>query len=146
MFSAYLALAALPLTLVHGLTISNPTETVTSTGPITITWQTSSGDPSVFSIELINQSFNNQYAIANNVDSSLGSLSLTLPQIPAQCVSLSFPCLFPTLTTSQRWVHYRACEYLQYQQYLRSDGYVLRIGACQLVCLGVVDGVRQSKR
>ncbi|PBK70188.1 hypothetical protein ARMSODRAFT_866734, partial [Armillaria solidipes] len=72
------------LTLVHGLTISNPTETVTSTGPITISWQTSSGDPSVFSIELINQSFNNQYAIANNVDSSLGSLTLTLPQIPVQ--------------------------------------------------------------
>ncbi|PBK70198.1 hypothetical protein ARMSODRAFT_129930 [Armillaria solidipes] len=79
MFSTYLALAALPLTLVHGLTISNPTETVTSTGPITISWQTSSGDPSVFSIELINQSFNSQYAIANNVDSSLGSLSVTLP-------------------------------------------------------------------
>ncbi|KAK0435018.1 Ser-Thr-rich glycosyl-phosphatidyl-inositol-anchored membrane family-domain-containing protein [Armillaria borealis] len=80
MFSTYLALAALPLTLVHGLTISNPTETVTSTGPITISWQTSSGDPSVFSIELINQSFNSQYAIANNVDSSLGSLSLTFPR------------------------------------------------------------------
>ncbi|KAK0435015.1 hypothetical protein EV421DRAFT_1661638, partial [Armillaria borealis] len=72
------------LTLVHGLTISNPIETVTSTGPITISWQTSSGDPTVFSIELINQSFNSQYAIANNVDSSIGSLSLTLPQIPAE--------------------------------------------------------------
>ncbi|KAK0186155.1 hypothetical protein F5146DRAFT_1069529 [Armillaria mellea] len=70
MFSAYLALAALPLTLVHGLTISNPTETVTSTGS--------------HHHLLINQSFNNQYAIANNVDSSLGSLSLTLPQIPAE--------------------------------------------------------------
>ncbi|PBK70192.1 hypothetical protein ARMSODRAFT_1018283 [Armillaria solidipes] len=46
MFSTYLALTALPLTLVHGLTISNPTETVTSTGPITILWQMSSGDPS----------------------------------------------------------------------------------------------------
>ncbi|PBK92361.1 hypothetical protein ARMGADRAFT_1105122 [Armillaria gallica] len=80
MFSTYLTLTALPLTLVHGLTISNPTETVTSTGPITISWQTSSGDPSVFSIELINQSFNSQYTIANNVDSSLGSLSLTLPR------------------------------------------------------------------
>ncbi|PBK79275.1 hypothetical protein ARMGADRAFT_858753, partial [Armillaria gallica] len=77
-------LAALPLVLVHRLTISNPTETVTSMGPITIMWQTSSGDPSVFSIEPINQSFNSQYAITNNVDSSLGSLTLTLPQIPAE--------------------------------------------------------------
>ncbi|PBK92291.1 hypothetical protein ARMGADRAFT_1031170 [Armillaria gallica] len=44
MFSTYLALTVLPLTLVHGLTISNWTETVTSTGPISISWPTSS-DP-----------------------------------------------------------------------------------------------------
>ncbi|KAK0445269.1 uncharacterized protein EV420DRAFT_1648407 [Desarmillaria tabescens] len=44
-----------------------------------ISWTMQSGDPSVFSIELvlINQSFHSQYAITR-------SLSLTLPQISAQ--------------------------------------------------------------
>ena len=35
-----------------------------------------------FSIELINTSFNNAFAIANNVDPSTGSITLTLPSVP----------------------------------------------------------------
>ncbi|KAF9035034.1 hypothetical protein BDZ89DRAFT_498254 [Hymenopellis radicata] len=63
------------------LQVEDPTETVRSSSPITINWTSQSSDPT-FSIELINESFNNQFAIANNVQASLNTLTLTLPQVP----------------------------------------------------------------
>jgi len=46
----------------------------------TVTWTTASGDPSVFTIELVSQQFN-PLAIANSVPSSLGTLTFELPAL-----------------------------------------------------------------
>ncbi|KAF8915167.1 hypothetical protein CPB85DRAFT_1180542, partial [Mucidula mucida] len=64
------------------LQVEDPTDTVRSSSSLTINWTSQSSDP-VFSIELINDSFNRQFAIANNVQPSLNTLTLTLPQIPS---------------------------------------------------------------
>ncbi|KAF8890101.1 hypothetical protein BD779DRAFT_1785146 [Infundibulicybe gibba] len=78
---AKLSLLALVAPLVSALTINAPTDP-TSGGSVTITWTTTSGDPPIFSIELMNTAFNNAFAIANNVDVSLGTITLTLPIVP----------------------------------------------------------------
>lgn len=75
---ALLALASSTL----ALQVDNFNETVRSSSPVTITWTSTAGDAH-FSIELINQSFNRQFAIANNVDPTLNTLTLTLPAVPA---------------------------------------------------------------
>ncbi|KAK0219449.1 hypothetical protein EDD85DRAFT_347684 [Armillaria nabsnona] len=77
---AFVSLLVLPF--VHALTVNSPNTTVSSAGEITVSWTTSAGDPDTFSIELINQGFNRQFAIANNVDASLQSITLALPQLP----------------------------------------------------------------
>ncbi|KAK0430938.1 hypothetical protein EV421DRAFT_1855808 [Armillaria borealis] len=77
---AFVSLLVLPF--VHALTVSSPNTTVSSAGELTVSWTTSAGDPDTFSIELINQGFNRQFAIANNVDASLQSVTLALPQLP----------------------------------------------------------------
>jgi len=46
-----------------------------------VTWTTNPGDPTVFSVELVNDQFNEKFALANNVPASQGTLSLPLPQI-----------------------------------------------------------------
>jgi len=78
---AKLSLVTLILPLVHALQLATPTG-LTSGGQTTITWTTAAGDPDTFSIELLNQVFNNAYAIANNVATTLGSITLTLPVVP----------------------------------------------------------------
>ncbi|KIJ97037.1 hypothetical protein K443DRAFT_681822 [Laccaria amethystina LaAM-08-1] len=78
---AKLSLLALVAPLVSALTVNNPSNP-TSGGQVTITWTTAAGDPDSFSIELVNTSFNNAYAIANNVDPSTGSITLTIPTVP----------------------------------------------------------------
>ncbi len=83
---AFVSLLVLPF--VHALTVNSPNTTVSSAGEITVSWTTSAGDPDTFSIELINQGFNRQFAIANNVDASLQSITLALPQLPTGCVYL----------------------------------------------------------
>ncbi|KAK0200596.1 hypothetical protein DFS33DRAFT_169548 [Desarmillaria ectypa] len=77
---AFVSLLALPF--VRALTVNNPSTAVSSAGELTITWTTSAGDPDTFSVELINQGFNRQFAIANNVDADLQSITLSLPQVP----------------------------------------------------------------
>ncbi|KZT08587.1 uncharacterized protein LAESUDRAFT_723460 [Laetiporus sulphureus 93-53] len=53
-----------------------------SNGVVNISWVTASGDPSSVSFELTNPDiFHNSYAIATNIQSSLGFLSLTLPTV-----------------------------------------------------------------
>ncbi|KAG9309060.1 hypothetical protein JVU11DRAFT_10942 [Chiua virens] len=76
-----LSTLALALPLVSALTI-NPITGGTTGGTATITWTASTTDPNYFSIELVNTVFHNTFAIANNVQTSLGSLTIQLPQVP----------------------------------------------------------------
>ena len=66
---------------VSALTLNTP-ENLASGGSATITWTTASGDPSTFSIELLNTVFHNSFAIANNVNPSSGTITLDLPIVP----------------------------------------------------------------
>ncbi|EFI28754.1 hypothetical protein E4U52_001274 [Claviceps spartinae] len=76
-----LALCAAPL--VSGLTLHPPTD-ISSQGEVTITWDTAPGDPESFTLELNHPSFNDALAIANNIDPARGSITLTIPVVPAQ--------------------------------------------------------------
>jgi len=86
------ALLALPL--VFALTI-NPLTGATTGGTVTITWSATNTDPPYFSIELVNPAFHNTFAIANNVQTSLGELTIQLPQVPIECVPFLVTCIFP---------------------------------------------------
>jgi len=57
-------------------------ENPTSGGQINVKWTNEPNDPETWSFELINTAFNNAFAIANNVDPSASSLTLTLPVVP----------------------------------------------------------------
>ncbi|KAL5533608.1 hypothetical protein ACEPAG_68 [Sanghuangporus baumii] len=82
MFFAKLSTSlALIAPLVSALTIETPTGW-TSGGPATINWTAVQGDPQSFSIELINNAFNRQFALANNVATGSLSASMTLPIVP----------------------------------------------------------------
>ncbi|OAX38947.1 hypothetical protein K503DRAFT_690596, partial [Rhizopogon vinicolor AM-OR11-026] len=72
---------AFALPLASALTLDTPTG-ATNGGIVTITWSATTSDPSTFSIELVNTIFHNTFAIANSVQTSTGSLTLELPQIP----------------------------------------------------------------
>jgi len=79
----FFKLAALTLIvpLISALTLSTP-ENLSSGGSATINWTSAAGDPSTFSIELLNVVFHNSFAIANNVQPSAGTITLTLPSVP----------------------------------------------------------------
>jgi hypothetical protein len=82
MFAQLTALAlALALPLVSAMTVGTPVGAITGS-PVTLTWAGNSSDPAYFTFELTNPLFNYDFAIANNVQTSEGSLSLTLPQVP----------------------------------------------------------------
>ncbi|KIJ06559.1 hypothetical protein PAXINDRAFT_88644, partial [Paxillus involutus ATCC 200175] len=72
---------ALALPLVSAMTVGTPVGAITGS-PVTLTWAGNSSDPAYFTFELTNPLFNYDFAIANNVQTSEGSLSLTLPQVP----------------------------------------------------------------
>lgn len=55
----------------------------TSGGQTTIRWTNEAGDPSTFSIFLVNELFHNNFGVANNVQPASGSLALGLPSVPA---------------------------------------------------------------
>ncbi|KAG6891630.1 hypothetical protein C0992_001315 [Termitomyces sp. T32_za158] len=76
-----LSLVALVAPLAHALTLNIPQNPV-SDGTVTISWTTQAGDPDFFTIELINQQFNNAFAIANNVNTGSLSTTLVLPVVP----------------------------------------------------------------
>ncbi|KAI6135927.1 hypothetical protein F5141DRAFT_1671 [Pisolithus sp. B1] len=80
MFSQLLAVA-LALPFVSALTLNAPTG-ATAGGVVTITWAAASTDPAYFTLQLVNPSFHNTYAISNNVQTSLGTITLELPQVP----------------------------------------------------------------
>ncbi|PPQ77548.1 hypothetical protein CVT25_011408 [Psilocybe cyanescens] len=76
-----LGLFALIVPMVSALTLTFPSN-ATSGGQVTITWTLAANDPETFSFELINDAFNNAFAIANNVNPTAQSLTLTLPVVP----------------------------------------------------------------
>ncbi|TEB32445.1 hypothetical protein FA13DRAFT_254325 [Coprinellus micaceus] len=84
MFSK-LALLALITPLISALTLHIPAE-VRSQQTVTITWDTAPTDPPQFTIQLVNEAFNDQFAIRNNVDPNLGSVTITLPVVPVRFV------------------------------------------------------------
>ncbi|KAI9566300.1 hypothetical protein HD554DRAFT_2116999 [Boletus coccyginus] len=84
MFAKFSTLAlALSLPLVSALTVNPPTDPTTG-GTVTITWTASTSDPAYFSLELVNDAFHDTFAIANNVQTALGTLTIQLPQVPVQ--------------------------------------------------------------
>ncbi|KAF8499236.1 hypothetical protein F5888DRAFT_1922203 [Russula emetica] len=66
------------------VTSQNPS----SGGSVTITWSQDSTDPTTFSLELANNNFHNTFALANNVQTSSGQLTVTLPIVPADTYTL----------------------------------------------------------
>ncbi|KIN99984.1 hypothetical protein M404DRAFT_777224 [Pisolithus tinctorius Marx 270] len=80
MFAQILAIA-LALPFVSALTLVAPTGATTG-GSVTLTWQATSTDPAYFTFQLVNPVFHDTFAIANNVQTSLGTLTLQLPQVP----------------------------------------------------------------
>ncbi|KIK81717.1 hypothetical protein PAXRUDRAFT_832661 [Paxillus rubicundulus Ve08.2h10] len=80
MFAKLTALA-LALPLVSALTLNTPIG-VTTGGEVTITWTASTTDPTSFTLELVNTVFHNTFAIANTVQTSLGTITIQLPQVP----------------------------------------------------------------
>ena len=85
-FSLVFSALALAAPLVSALTVTTPTDW-TNAGSVTVTWTAAAGDPQTFDVELINQQFNSQFALANNVQTSDGTISLTLPQVPVGWVT-----------------------------------------------------------
>jgi hypothetical protein len=74
------ALAIVAFQMASALKIQAPTNPA-SDGQVTIKWTADSTDPATFSIQLTNEIFHNTFAIANNVDISLGEITLTLPTL-----------------------------------------------------------------
>jgi len=81
MFAKVISVLALVAPLVSGLTVTVP-DGATSGGNITINWTTDSTDPSTWTFELVNPSFNNAFALANNVDPSLNTITIQCPIVP----------------------------------------------------------------
>ncbi|KAI0271457.1 hypothetical protein BC834DRAFT_444132 [Gloeopeniophorella convolvens] len=86
---SFFGFALVSLPLVSAITFSTPTN-LTSGGPATISWSSSSGDPQVFTIELNNPNlFHNAIAIANNIQATAGHVDVTLPVVPPDWPSRS---------------------------------------------------------
>ncbi|KAJ6582802.1 hypothetical protein B0H10DRAFT_2443162 [Mycena sp. CBHHK59/15] len=85
MFATFKVYATLALVSVAcALDITSISGNPVSEGSLTITWTTSTSDPAgTFSIELTHASFNNQLALANNVDASSLSITVALNNVPA---------------------------------------------------------------
>ncbi|KAG1798996.1 uncharacterized protein HD556DRAFT_166155 [Suillus plorans] len=81
MFARIAALATFAIPLVSALTLNTPTG-VSVGGLVNVTWEATTSDPSSFSLYMVNTIFHNTFAIGNNVQSSAGIITLTLPQVP----------------------------------------------------------------
>ncbi|TFK35964.1 hypothetical protein BDQ12DRAFT_725509 [Crucibulum laeve] len=66
--------------LVSALTLNTPAS-ATSGGSLLVTWETTPGDEA-FSLLLSNP--NEEFALANNVNPALGSITVTLPVVPPE--------------------------------------------------------------
>jgi len=80
MRSALSAIFFLPL--VAALSNLQVSTGATSGGQVTITWTQDASDPATVSFELVNTIFHNSFAIANNIETSLKTLTVTLPTVP----------------------------------------------------------------
>ncbi|KAF8481015.1 hypothetical protein DFH94DRAFT_438382 [Russula ochroleuca] len=83
-FSLVLFFLPLASALSNLVISSNPT----SGGSVTITWSGDSTDPATFSMVLANSNFHNTFAIGNNIQTSAGTLTVTLPIVPADQYTL----------------------------------------------------------
>ncbi|KAG6380538.1 hypothetical protein JVT61DRAFT_4897 [Boletus reticuloceps] len=82
-------LLALPF-VAATITVGTP-DGWTTGGTVTFTWTAATTDPSTFSIELVNAAFHDTFAIANNVQTVNGQLTVELPQVPVTAgYTLSF--------------------------------------------------------
>jgi len=82
MFNRFTSLLVLVAPLASALTLDTPTNP--SNGDrVTLTWKAAAGDPT-FSLELENPTFNNELAIANNLDPVDGSYVWQVPVVPAR--------------------------------------------------------------
>jgi len=80
MYSKFTLAALLPFAAALSV---EPLINPSSQGEVTVKWAvTSPDDPAVFTIELSNDVFNDEFAIANAVDASLEEITLTLPVVP----------------------------------------------------------------
>lgn len=70
-------------TAVNAITFTTPAD-VHSASPLTVTWTPDAGDPSTWSLYLVNPTFRDTFAIANPVNNSAGTLNLTLPAVPIE--------------------------------------------------------------
>ncbi|KAK2462890.1 hypothetical protein APHAL10511_005088 [Amanita phalloides] len=63
--------------------LQQPTN-INSDSPLTVTWSSTDpgNDPASFSLELLNTNFHDSFAVANNVQTALKTLTITLPSIP----------------------------------------------------------------
>ncbi|KAJ6538711.1 hypothetical protein DFH09DRAFT_1176846 [Mycena vulgaris] len=82
MFTKICLTLAFGVSAAHTLSVNAPSS-VTSGGQTTITWSSTSSDPT-FSIELVHPSFNNTFAIANSVDPTTNTLTLTILSVPVE--------------------------------------------------------------
>ncbi|KAF8435830.1 hypothetical protein L210DRAFT_2511746 [Boletus edulis BED1] len=73
-------LLALPF-VAATFTVSTP-DGWTTGGTVTLMWTAATTDPSTFSIELVNTAFHDTFAIANNVPTVNGQITVELPQVP----------------------------------------------------------------
>ncbi|KAG2069448.1 hypothetical protein BDR04DRAFT_1021482, partial [Suillus decipiens] len=76
------ALATFAVPLVSALTLNAPTTTPTIGGTVNVTWEATTSDPSTFNIYMVNTIFHNTFAIASDVQTSAGELTLILPPVP----------------------------------------------------------------
>ncbi|KAF8551104.1 hypothetical protein OG21DRAFT_1513219 [Imleria badia] len=77
---AKLCTLALALPLVSALTFESISGWTTG-ATVTVTWTASTTDPTSFSIELANPSYHNSYAIATNVVTANGQVTIELPAV-----------------------------------------------------------------
>ena len=79
---AQLALLVAAAATATAITFNTPTNVVSGQN-VQISWTSTSTDPSVFSIELVNAPLlGNEIAIANNVQTSSGSTTASVPVVP----------------------------------------------------------------
>ncbi|KAG9122727.1 hypothetical protein FRC07_000761, partial [Ceratobasidium sp. 392] len=84
MFSAATFSLAL-VAVASALTITGPDSNGWKNGTVTVSWTSTPGDPEVFSIELRDTntpSVISPLAVANNVNTALGTTSFLLPPVP----------------------------------------------------------------
>ncbi|TEB27576.1 hypothetical protein FA13DRAFT_1816293 [Coprinellus micaceus] len=82
MFSK-LALLTLIAPFASALTLHTPAQ-LTPLALATLTWDTAPGDPELFTLEIVNEEFNDAFAIASNIDSDQGSIIVIIPVVPVR--------------------------------------------------------------